>query len=519
MLVWQAESPAGWNNQDEKKAVEFLKDATAHTLRIRFIDQVTVLREGDERTLTFALLATPTKPMTSSPWEIRMARSEPMGHDLTWPDRTFEGKPALDHVAEMQIRALMMTGGGPIWPYPLPLGNEWFTQQLKRNVQAIHESGMKTWTYRIHQRFSLAVPEFEFNGPHMAVGPFQPYGAGGSPRNTPRGGQTLIYGPDSNCTFNACPQSEALRDANVYALYKRLEYFGEDGVYLDGTSSYHWLCKNTEHGCGYVDKDGQLRGTRPIFGIRKYMQRIYVAVKSLNPDNMVDIHDSFGLNSSGLVYGDVLSTGERWHHLNTTEGGVPYVAGALPLDMVRHEFTGRQHNTPFVVHTHRLGDYGRISATTLLMDVPAFPSVDGSEPLIESLDQAGKTIHHKYKGDTQIFSLICRIRDKFGAHEAKRILYYEGVEKYATIAPTSKQCYTTLYIHPTNGVLAFVTNRAIDEQTVGVKFNLDALGLAGKKLEVLDTMYKKKLSMDANGEVSLNLKSERWTYLWVKPIR
>ena len=87
-----------------------------------------------------------------------------------------------------------------------------------------------------------------------------------------------------------------------------------------------------------------------------------------------------------------------------------------------------------------------------------------------------------------------------------------------TIAPKSKQCYTTLYIHPSNGVLAFVTNRAMDEQIVDVKFDLDALGLAGKKLEVLDTMCNKKLSMDTEGNVSLKLKSERWTYLWLKPV-
>ncbi len=517
MLVWQAESPAGWNNQDKNKAVEFLKDAFAHTLRIRFIDQSTVLQAGEDRTFTFAVFATPSKPMARSPWEVRMARSEPMVYDFSWPDREFEGKPALDHVRDMQIRAVL-TIGGCLWPYPLPLGNEWFAQQIKRNVQAFHDSGIKVYSYMIHQRFALAAPEFEFHAGHMAVAPFQTYGMGSHPRNTPRTHSTITYGVDSNGAFNVCPASAALRDANVYALHKRLEYFGDDGVYLDGTSSYHWLCKNTEHGCGYVDADGKLQGTRPIFGIRDYMKRIYVTVKAFNQDHIIDLHDSFGLNSSGLFWGDVMTTGERWHHLNTTEGGVPYVAEALPLDVARHEFTGRQHNISMSVASHRLGDYGRISATTLLLDIPVYPSVDGSEPWIESIDQAGKTSHHKYSGDAQIFSLICRIRDRFGTEDAQRVLYYEGVEKYATIAPTSSDCYTTLFIHPTNGVLAFVTNHAIDEQTANVKFNLEELGLAGKNLEVLDTIYNRKLPISDSGEVSLPLKSERWTYLWLKPV-
>jgi len=517
LLVWQAESPAGWNNQDTKKAIEFLKGEYAHTLRIRFIDQATVLGANEERTYSFAVFATPSKPMRLSPWDVRGARSEPMIYDFSWPDRVFEGKPALDHVSKMQIRAVL-TIGGCIWPYPLPLGNEWFAQQIKRNVQAFHDHGIKVYSYMIHQRFALAAPEFEFHSRHMAVSPFRTFGFPSAARNAPRTHSTITYGLDSGGAFDVCPASEALRDANVYALHKRLEYYGDDGVYLDGTSSYHWLCKNTLHGCGYLDADGKLQGTRPIFSIREYMKRIYVAVKAFNQENIIDLHDSFGLNSSGLFWGDIMNTGERWHHLNTTEGGLPYVADALPLDMARHEFTGRHHNLSMTMASHRLGDYGRISATTLLLDIPVYPSVSGSEPWIESIDQAGKTTHHKYHGDAQIFSLLCRTRDKFGAKEAKRVLYYEGVEKYATIEPSSKQCYTTLFIHPTNGVLAFVTNRAIDEQTVDMKFDLDALDLTGKKIQVLDTMYNRTLPMEPSGRITLNLESEQWTYLWLKPI-
>ena len=154
----------------------------------------------------------------------------------------------------------------------------------------------------------------------------------------------------------------------------------------------------------------------------------------------------------------------------------------------------------------------------MLLDIPVYPSVDGSEAWIDSIDQAGKTTHHRHSGDAQIFALICRIRDKFGTEDAQRVLYYEGVEKYATFGPASSDCYTTLFIHPTNGVLAFVTNHAIVEQTANVNFNLEELGLADKNLEVIDTIYNRKLPISDSGEVSLPLKSERRTYLWLKPV-
>ena len=45
-----------------------------------------------------------------------MARSEPMVYDFSWPDRQFEGKPALDHVKDMGFRAVltMVVVSGPI---------------------------------------------------------------------------------------------------------------------------------------------------------------------------------------------------------------------------------------------------------------------------------------------------------------------------------------------------------------------------------------------------------------------
>ena len=106
----------------------------------------------------------------------------------------------------------------------------------------------------------------------------------------------------------------------------------------------------------------------------------------------------------------------------------------------------------------------------------------GDGALATSIDSAEQTIHHKFKGDTQLFSLVYRAHEQFGVDQAKRVLYYEGVEKYATIDPTSKQYCITLFLYPTNGALAFVTNFSPDKQTAGMNFNLDELGLSSGTL-------------------------------------
>ena len=58
-----------------------------------------------------------------------------------------------------------------------------------------------------------------------------------------------------------------------------------------------------------------------------------------------------------------------------------------------------------------------------------------------------------------------------------------------------------------------VCNRSIEEQRVHLTFGMDALGLDSRDVEVRDTMYNRTLPMEADGGVSLDLDSERWTYL------
>jgi len=143
--------------------------------------------------------------------------------------------------------------------------------------------------------------------------------------------------------------------------------------------------------------------------------------------------------------------------------------------------------------------------------MPVDPSGDGSESWIES--QADKTAHHQYTGDAQIFTLICRIRDKFGTEDAQHVLYDEGMEKCTDV---QRLLYHAFY-PPNHSVLAFVTNHAIAEQAASVKFNPEDLGLAGRNLKVLDTLYNRKMPIGDDGEFSLPRKLERWTYLWLKP--
>jgi len=82
-----------------------------------------------------------------------------------------------------------------------------------------------------------------------------------------------------------------------------------------------------------------------------------------------------------------------------------------------------------------------------------------------------------------------------------------------------EKCYSTLFKHPKNGVLAFISNLSCDAQTVTVEFNLEKLGLRGKKLDVFDALTNEPVSMIADGKLSVPLGSEEWVYVWLRPAK
>ena len=58
----------------------------------------------------------------------------------------------------------------------------------------------------------------------------------------------------------------------LYRLREAILETGMDGVYLDGTANSR-KCTDELHGCGYIDRDGQRRGTFNGFATRELLKR------------------------------------------------------------------------------------------------------------------------------------------------------------------------------------------------------------------------------------------------------
>jgi len=500
-LCWQAESDEYWCNSDRQRAIEILPRGEVTTFRAHLVDVPTRLAKGQALHYKFALAATPFKPLLRDSWDLRIARSEPYGGDLAKPDRQTDGKPALQHHAEAGVRHLFINVND-IWPYPMPVHKK-FSNALHRLVNETHAHGLRLYPYLIHERYPVMAPEFDLHGLHMSNRPLRAFIPGMNRPGNPRPGPvTMKYGAGSQGTVMFCAKSRALQDAVVHSLARRLDEYGDDGVYLDGTGVQK-PCQNLAHGCGYRTEDGSIRPTYPVFANREFLRRIYTVVKTRRPEGVVDVHNSFGINMAGLAYADVLWTGEQWHHLRLT--GAKHIPSELTLDKFRAEFMGRQFGVAAETLAYRLGPQMKVAAISLLHDIPNRPNTPGfDEP------NAPRRAVNYFGAMVKLW----KVRDEFGAKEAEKLFYWEN-QDYVKVSP--ENCYSTLLKHPKNGVLAFLTNLRRDAATVEVRFNLDKLGLAGRRLEAVNVLTGEPVEIAPDGRLSLHLGSVEWTYVWLRP--
>ena len=525
-LTWQAESNEDWRYADAQKAIEILPRGDITRFRANWVNVPTKLAEGQSLHYKFALQATPVKPLLRDAWDLRILRSDPYvgsfagNPDLNLPDRWIktdharvdriysefveelnlmedgpDRTPALDFYANSGARHLWINATDN-WPWPMPT-DPVYARNLHRLIDAAHAHGLKIYSYLIHERMPTNVPEYDIHGLHMTNLPFKPY--------------------DSKTLF--CAKSQALQDAIVYNLAQRMDEFGDDGVYLDGTGVHMKSCQNPAHGCGYRPKpgatsvhgtvvfdqtdrgstgeDGPVYPTYPVFADREFLKRMYTVIKQRRPDGVLDVH-SWYYNSGGLAYADMLWTGEQWWHLRGK--GVKYVSEELPLDVFRTMFMGTQIGVAAEVLPYRLIGSSQknrqIAAISLLHDIPVRIRTQDTEYY-------------------DLMSKLWKVRAAFGVKAATKRFYWNNQE-YVSASP--EKSYVTLMQHPENGVLAFMSNLNRDARKVTAAFNLAKLGLQGKKLRVFNPLTGQAVEMSPDGKVTLPLESEDWAYIWLRPV-
>ncbi|MGC9318786.1 MAG: glycoside hydrolase domain-containing protein [Armatimonadota bacterium] len=469
-LCWTAESDQNWLVEHHERAMEIIPGEEETLLRLNIIGRPVALAGGETLDYSFGLIATPVRPMTRTMWEMRIQRQQPYAHEYEWIDQEIDGKPALQHFAELGARGLVIWRWWNAFSHALPVGHE---ERFPELVEAMHRHGLQVDPYAIGFLFSTRAPEFAYFAHDMLI--------------EPRGEWFIdrLPGLENQMTYRACRRGP-WQDWAVAMTAECMDRYHTEGVYLDGTS-HPFPCRNELHGCGFTRRDGTVGSTYPVFACRLLMKRLYSVVTARRPDGLVDAHTSGCYNLPALAFATDYWNGE---HLPRSD----HVLDAVPLDVFRAEFMGRNLGIPADFLYYRLGGYRRCLGLSMLHDVPT---------RAENL------------ADLELLSEVWRVREEFGCDgpgaEAQFVGYWE-LGGLASAEPEG--AYVSLWRHSDNGLLALFDNLGREDTTVEVAFDLDALGIA--EASAADAISGEPLKMQ-EGAVSLQLASQDWRLVWLRP--
>jgi hypothetical protein len=467
-LAWFAESDQGWRLRDPDRALTVDKANGVAMLRVHLIDAPTVLARP--LALTFGLQATPVKPLPAA--RQRKARIWHGAHYGMETEPAPDGDgTVLDYLWRAGARTIIFH---QTWTeyYGLPVTRE-NGARLKSLADGCHRRGLKLLLYFGYGLADIS-PEGTRYHDEMAIVPIIRW----------TGGRGAADAFDAFCTRSA------YADFLMWGMDRLISEYDIDGIYFDGTSE-PFVCQNQKHGCGYLDHQGELRPTYPIFAAREIIRRACTLFRARKPDSIIDVHMSANLTIPTLAFADSYWDGEQFESLKYGDRAPLEV---LPLDKFRAEFMGKQWGlaAEFLVYEKRPFTTEQALAFTMLHDV-----------LVRPLDTAERL---------QLISRIWKARDDFGVEKARWIPYWDASSP-ARVTPRGMM--VSLYSQPGRGALLVVSNLGAAAAAARVNLDLGALGLP-PNVSAVDALTGESIPR-SRASLSFPLESMGWRLVWVRP--
>ncbi len=301
-LMWFAESAGGWSYEGAPISVRRTDGATELVVEL-----VNVPTELTDRQITFGLQATPVKPVPEDwrAWRV----------DRVWPKRN-----------EMTHDERWEEQGVPInWRYL------WFSDGAKPLYANLHTAPLDVmdtlgdFATQMHERGARVVPYLYLHGVSKGATDYDRYYDAWqitSPRQI-GGGDRVIMG--------ACPGS-TFADYLLYGIDRWVQKYGVDGVYFDGAGP-PVPCANELHGHGYVAEGGGRALEYPIFGLRDFYKRLWIALSARVEDPIIWIHADGKMATPCFSFATANWEGEMVQGPLRT--GDAFLSDMLPLDFWR----------------------------------------------------------------------------------------------------------------------------------------------------------------------------------------
>jgi hypothetical protein len=326
-LCWFAESDQYWKPADKNKAIQIIRKAGVTTLRLHLRDLPFTLHK--EIQLMFGLQATPVKPLPKN-WRAWRTTDAVLGFRA---DGKSNLTPDVPEATNGRMLGLMWTSTTEWKYFGFPEPKDEITKQaLVTKINTAHTLGINTLPYWQTTMCSEGIPEWNINKYQWTA-----YSA---VDNVSSDVVSMGYPITAVCS------NSSWTDFIIYKLMKAFTDLDQSGWYQDGYVVN--ACRNTAHGCGYLDEDGRLKETYPIFARREMMKRLYVAIKERNPNAVIVGHISHMLEIPVLSFADAYLDGEGAHApFVAVRGKNPppwdgYYIKRLPSDVLQAQYRGAQ---------------------------------------------------------------------------------------------------------------------------------------------------------------------------------
>ncbi len=298
---------------------------------------------------------------------------------------------------------------------------------------------------------------------------------------------TMPYAPPEGHYFLwSCLNAKSNRDYYAAGTKWVLDDLGYDGAYTDGMT-HVYACQNTNHGCGYKDKDGNLHPTWAFFGTRDAMKRMYRVIKAKDPDDMLVNHCSFNTLLPTLSFSDVAYVGEHENYEDSLTGQL------------------RFNSTPWGIYHVLLG----------LTSAPCarYSSLHTMVGLLSGTTVWGMGFESARLDNERKYDNIRRAYESLPVKTAKWVPYFEDVN--GLCKTDNDKVKVSIYYHAGKDALLVVGNYNPNVVQPGIQMNLSKFGLQGKKLVAVNALTGQKIALTSGGVLSPVIKAKSFVLVKV----
>ena len=273
----------------------------------------------------------------------------------------------------------------------------------------------------------------------------------------------------------SCVGADYWTDFIAFHADKMIREFGTDGYYYDG-AMFSGDCRNTAHGCGWIDRDGNLRDSFPLRKIHRHGKRLYQILMSRQADGLIFNHYS----------GNLMPLAGAWSHrlLLGEEYMIHQPGFQVDLPDFRAKFYGRQFGAPveFLVYLNNPFQFREGLAYTLLHDINysayTLPALEGLVP-------------------------VWRIFDRMNCENAEWLPYWHN-RRQVRLSPQDPRIVCSLYLNAGESALAVVGNLTDEPQSVSVEIDPALLQFPGNTFSAAEMEWRRDLPVN-DGKITIDI--------------